>query len=175
MDADALRTIAAVVGATVGALGLIYGVVNQSRARGESTKRHEAEDKLRRYQTDPVVVPQGGGGSATRGADGHPSQMEAGVSVSNRGSAGAVALNVRMGIEKDGREAACPTPIGILGTDANDRRGMAVGVPRELLSLIDGDNPFSDINYWATYENRDGERFKTDYNGRTGEVHTRRL
>ena len=82
---------------------------------------------------------------------------------------------MRIGVEKDGHEAACPTTIGVLGTAADDRRGMVVNVPKELLALIDGDNPHSDINYWATYENRDGERFKTVYNGRTGEVHTTRL
>jgi hypothetical protein len=101
--------------------------------------------------------------------------MDVGVSVSNRGSAAAVALNVRLGIEKDGREVACPTTIAVLGADPNDARGMRVAdIPKEFMALVDGDNPHSDVNYWARYENRDGERFMTVYNGRTGEIHTTR-
>jgi hypothetical protein len=54
-------------GFVLAAIATTYGVIKDIAARREGEKRRDAdrkreaaEEKLRRYQTDPVVVPQGG-------------------------------------------------------------------------------------------------------------------
>jgi hypothetical protein len=167
--------VTAVVGAVVGVAGLAYGVWKDFVARGESRKRHEAEDKLRRYQTDPVIVVHLGGSSYTRG-DSHPEHMAISVNVTNHGAETAVAMNLRAGIAKENLEAASRTNLPALAASATHTLQLdETDVPPELVALLGIENPFGDLNYWATYANRDGERFRVTAKGPTMTQTTERI
>jgi hypothetical protein len=141
-------TVAGIVLTVVTVASLGYGIYGQRAARAETRKRIEAEDKLRRFQTDPVIVILSGGGSSAQGSD-HPSQMSVVVEVQNQGQVGAVALNVRAGIAKGALEVPSATHVPAIG--ASEVRSFQLDVPVDITKQLSMENPHGQVDLWVTY------------------------